>query len=362
MPSKPEKQFKIAVCDSGRDFRGGQRQSFNLATGLRNNSMDVQAFCPTDSPLMTKFREADINASAIAYNAIKLPIDARILARKLQNDSVDIFQASDSHSHNIGAFVKRFYSGIKLVVTIRTCFGKPNPFKKLLKYSDRSVDKFVAISSAVKNNLIEMGISEDSIEFIYSCYDSTYFNKTGRTESKALRIGSAGSLESGKGVGTVIDALSRLKEKIGSFKFMVAGEGPERNRFEQQARDCGLDDNVEFCGFVQDMAGFYRNLDLYILASQSEGLGSSLLEAGACGAVPISSKAGGTVDIIEDGINGRLISVVDADELADIIYELSKNPEMRSKFQKEFDKKLLQFDKKYMVEKYIKLYRKLLES
>jgi len=258
--------------------------------------------------------------------------------------------------------VKRFYPRIKLVVTIRTCFGKPNPFKMLLKYSNRSVDKFIAISSAVKSSLIKMGVNEDSIKIIHSCYDADIFNKTGRSESERLRIGSAGSLETGKGVGTVIDALSRLKQKIGNFKFLVAGEGPKRNRFEQQARECGLDDNVEFCGFVQDMAGFYRNLDLYVLASQSEGLGSSLLEAGACGAVTISSKVGGTVDIVEDGINGRLFRAGDAGELADIIYELSQNPDMKSKFQKEFDKKLLQFDKDCMVKKYIEIYQELLES
>lgn len=362
MHSKNDNIIKIALADTGREFRGGQRQSFNLAVGLKSEGLEVLALCSPGSPLIDRLKAEKIPVNPVEYNALKLPFSSHNLAKQLVREAVNIFQASDSHSHTIGAFIKRYCPGIKLVVTVRTCFGKSSPLKNMFKNSNNVVDRFVAISSAVKHNLLNMGIDRERINIIHSSYDNHLFNKRGRTKSDVLRIGTACSLETGKGVYTLLEALKLARELNFNFKLTIAGIGPERDSFEQVVQEYGLEDNVSFCGFVEDMPGFYRNLDIYVLASRSEGLGSSLVEAGACGAVLVSAASGGTADVIDDKISGRIFMPGDAVELSEIITELSQSADLRENLKKEFDKKLKQFDKDNMVRQYIKIYREILES
>ena len=113
----------------------------------------------------------------------------------------------------------------------------------------------------------------------------------GRKESDILRFGTACSLESGKGVYTILEALKLTKELIGEFKFYIAGTGPTRDTFEQLAYNYGLGNNVRFYGFVDDMPGFYRDLDVYVSGPRAPRVWDRhWSRAGACGAVLVSGN------------------------------------------------------------------------
>ena len=92
------------------------------------------------------------------------------------------------------------------------------------------------------------------------------------------------------------------------------------------------------------MAEFYRSLDLYILASRSEGLGSSLLEAGACGAALIGAKVGGVGEIIADGVDGLMFEHGNADALSELIVKVAKDGRLHEKITTGMEKKLILYD------------------
>jgi len=225
-----------------------------------------------------------------------------------------------------------------------------------------AVDRYIAISKAVTANLVDKGVKRDRIEIIPSSIDREYFTSAGRPEKPAFIIGAACSLESGKGVDLILKALARVRDKLDDFRFVVAGSGPQRSEFEQMAADLGLGDRVEFRGFVENMAEFYRGLDLYVLASRSEGLGSSLLEAGACGAALIGARVGGISEIIDDGADGFLFEYGDLNSLSELILKVAKDIETREKIAMGIKKKLMLFDINYKIKNYLTFYRNVLEG
>jgi len=353
-------RINVALIDLGKGFRGGQRQTLNLALALRLYRIPICVVCEPKGELIQRCKQDDIPTFNAHYNSISLGGTARRLKKHLHKEGVNIIHASDSHGHTLGSLIKMSDSEFKLIVTSRTCFGGSGYWSRKFKYGSADVSKFVAISKAVAKKLIEKGVSKKDIEIIYSSIDRDCFNTDDRTENDVFTIGTACSLEPGKGVDKILDAVSLMREKTRDFRLRIAGSGPDRDSYEQLVKKTGLMNIVEFTGFVDDIADFYKSLDVYILASESEGLGSSILEAGACGAVPIGTKSGGIVELIEDGVDGFLYEYENSGRLSEILLKLRDAKEIRKKMIKEFEKKLELFDIEYMVKKYIRLYNMLL--
>jgi glycosyltransferase involved in cell wall biosynthesis len=137
---------------------------------------------------------------------------------------------------------------------------------------------------------------------------------------------SAGRLVPEKGMNTVIDACARLSRPL-----VIAGDGPELPALQAQAAALGAD--VLFTGLLDraDMDDLYRQASVIVLASHSEGTPNVVLEAMAHGRPVVATSVGGVTDLIEDGVNGLLISVGDGDALVSALTRLAADPEMGSR-------------------------------
>lgn len=362
MLSEDNQKLTVALCDLGRGFRGGQRQTLNLARALMYNGHDVVVICDGRGELLERCENNGIEVIETRYNALSLFYESRKIARELKEIGAQIFNASDSHGHTLGLMIKKQIPHIGLVVTIRTGFSKSGFISRKLKYASANVDAYVAISRAAASVLKKKGVPENKIQIIYSSIDSDLFNPRGREESETFRIGTASSLEPDKGQALVLNALAKCRDKLGKFHYLAAGEGPERESLERRAEESGLKDNVELLGYVEDMPEFYRNLDLYILPSKSEGLGISLLEAGACGAVVAGSDIPGINEVIRNNIDGFLFEKDNVEELSRVMVRAFEDEALRNKIKKEFYNKLGEFDIKNICGQYINLYKKILKS
>lgn len=112
-----------------------------------------------------------------------------------------------------------------------------------------------------------------------------------------------------KGVDAVIRALPALPDT----RLVVAGDGPMRAGLESLARECGVAERVLLLGDVPHFAvhGYLRQCDAFILNSTYEGLPHVVLEAMAAGIPVIATDAGGTGEVVRDGITGSLVPVGD---------------------------------------------------
>jgi D-inositol-3-phosphate glycosyltransferase len=122
-------------------------------------------------------------------------------------------------------------------------------------------------------------------------------------------IMSAGRLIDGKGYDFLIEAAYRHIRRYHPIKLVIAGDGPQRVRYERQANALGIASHVRFCGHLakEMVARQLRATDVFALFSDYENYSNAALEAMASGIPVLASRVGGFPLQIQDGVNGYLI-------------------------------------------------------
>ncbi|MFN8607714.1 MAG: glycosyltransferase family 4 protein [Vulcanimicrobiota bacterium] len=147
----------------------------------------------------------------------------------------------------------------------------------------------------------------------------------------AIVMGMAGRLEPAKGHSDLLLAMSRLLPRNPRLHLVIMGTGHLRGQLERQAWELGLHGRVHFLGWVEDLISAMAALDLFVLSSHYEGLGVVLLEALALGRPVVSTRVGGTQDIIEDGVTGLFAPAHDPAGLAEAIQRLLDDPDLAAR-------------------------------
>jgi glycosyltransferase involved in cell wall biosynthesis len=142
---------------------------------------------------------------------------------------------------------------------------------------------------------------------------------------------SVGNLRKEKRHDTLIAAFSRIADAHPDWELRIVGEGAERARLEEQIRRLGLETRVRLTGTVQDVAAEYAFADLFAAASHYESFGIATAEALAAGLPAVGyADCPGINELIEDGVNGRLVSGSDrVSALASGLAELMDSAEKR---------------------------------
>ena len=127
----------------------------------------------------------------------------------------------------------------------------------------------------------------------------------------------AGRLHPEKGYEHLFEAVRLLKDRAGRpFVLLIAGRGPFLEPYQQRVSALGIADHVRFLGFRDDLPDLMVGSDLFVLPSVAESFGLVLAEALYLGLPVVASRVGGIPEIVDDGVDGRLVAPGDAFELA----------------------------------------------
>lgn len=129
-----------------------------------------------------------------------------------------------------------------------------------------------------------------------------------------------------KRVKDVVRVFARIRRAMAASLVMI-GDGPERVDAENEARELGVNEDVRFLGRLDSVASLLQASDLFVLPSQTESFGLAALEAMACGAPVVASRAGGLTEVIDDGINGILEPVGSVEAMGRRAVELLRDPQ-----------------------------------
>jgi len=326
----------LFVChvDTARTWRGGQAQILGLVRGLATRGHRNLVVAPP-GPLADRLRAESLAwHSLVARNDLDL-WSAWKLGRLLRRERPDIVHLHSGRAHAVGTWAARAAGRPPVVVSRRVDFDVSTPASRSLKYG-RGVDRFLCISEGVRAVLVRAGVPAERLRVVPSGIDverwaqlpeaGPWRRRLGVADGAPL-VGTIAALAPHKDLFNLLAAAERLAAVRPDARWVVFGEGELRARLEADRRARGLEQRVAFPGFTEDVGAALAALDVFVLSSYLEGLGTSVLDAQAAGVPVVATRVGGVPEMIVDGESGWLVPPRDPEALAAAVADALARPE-----------------------------------
>jgi len=241
------------------------------------------------------------------------------------------------HAHGLRAAwvasIARKTRRFTLICTSHNLVPQNSASRTGLGFIAGQVAGIVAVSPAVEESLINVGVPEDMIIVVPNGVDCDHFGAV--REDQALRdafrnemmiqprtfvVGCVARLSREKG----IDVLIRAAYDMPDVMFLVAGDGPERTTLQTLAHP-----NVRLLGRLDDVRPLLAGVDAFLAPSREEGQGIAVMEAMAAGLPIVASNAGGLGQMLTDGQHALLTQVADARAIVVALRRLQCTPDLR---------------------------------
>jgi glycosyltransferase involved in cell wall biosynthesis len=267
----------------------------------------------------------------------------RLLSRAVKSNGIQLLQ-THLPTTNLWGLVLQLTGVCRVVVTIHNNNFLHSPdgtalgtFIKLRAYRlmVRKCPAIVAVSDRVRESLIQtLNISQSLASRVVVVPNGVPIpSRVSGCEIEAEKVRfnvpqdaswllAAGRLTEAKNFSCLIEATGILKDDGLNFFVTIAGEGELRNDLERQVEELGLEGIVQLPGNVDNLPTLMQAADLLVMPSLWEGLPLVLLEAMASGLPVVGTRINGLQDIIQEGVEGLLCEVDDAQGLADSISRL----------------------------------------
>lgn len=230
----------------------------------------------------------------------------------------------------------------------------------------RQADAVVAISQAVADWLVnDMRVPQEKVHVVHYGIDLTPFvqAKPAAGKGPGPTVGTMGRLDPDKGHDVFLRAARVVAERYPDARFLIAGHDPTgyRPHLQQLIAELGLERQAKLVGFVADVPAFMAELDVFVLASRTEGFGQVLVEAMAAGRPVVASAIAPITEIVTHGVTGLLVPPEDPRSLAEAIVQLLENPNLRARLAAQARQEALsRFSADVMCRKMLRVYRHVL--
>ena len=174
--------------------------------------------------------------------------------------------------------------------------------------------------------IIYNGIDQESLTFLNGEEVRKYFSeKCGIDLRESFLIGSTGRLTYQKNYEFLISIFAKIKLKIPQSKFVIIGEGPDRENYTKLIKKNNLENEIFLVGELKNSHKFMKGFDLFTLSSRYEGVSISLVETLFAEIPMLVTKVGGNVDIVNNDPR-QLYELDNTEEYLEKIIYLKDNP------------------------------------
>lgn len=357
----------IIHVSTSTSWRGGEQQLAYLISGLRQTEITQEVLCTDGAPFAVYCEKQGIKNTVFKKQGTLNLKAARMLSHICRNAQNCIIHCHDSHAHNIAYFSAQFFKNPSpVVIHRRVDFPVSNFFISKAKYNHSSIARYICVSEAIRNILIPSLKNPEKTLVIYSGIDLSRFSniETKNTLRRDLGlpgdcilIGNVSALAPHKDYLTFIGTAEMLLKNNPHFHFIIIGEGPERNTIEKEIETRKLAGKISLTGFRTNIPELLKELDVLLLTSKTEGLGTSILDAFASGLPVVATKAGGIPEIVEHKVNGLLAETGDQLALANMVELLLTDDSLRESLVKNARIRVKKFDYKVTAEKILEVYQ-----
>ena len=321
------------------DTGGTERQFAVMAAALSHGSFRVETGClqrrGSFFDNLPDIQEFPLGGSFASWRAQRSRL---ALARHLRRRKIAIAHSFD------------FYTNLMLLPTARLA-GIPVLIGSMRQLGDRLSpaqtralawvlrwfpDRIVCNSRAAAARLLELGVSSQKPVVIPNALPDECFQTTAPAlprNPKTLRVGLVARMnEKVKNHPALLRATAVLLQEFPQMEVVLAGDGQLRPGLETMANDLGIAGHVRFLGERRDIPAVLASLDISVLASLSESLPNAILEAMAAGLPVVSTRVGGSPEVVRQGETGFLVDSGNDAQLVEALGTLLRDESLRKRF------------------------------
>lgn len=353
---------------------GAETSLLLLASNLNRNRFRSLALLPREGWLADQLRNAGV---PVFFAESKRVYDLRLLremSRLIDRERVDLIH-SQLPGQNFYSSIAGFLRARKTVVTYQGAseLTRLRGWKGNIRHAvvGKLADAVVAVSDDIGALLRRAHYPPAKVLRIYNAIDVEKLQVAGNGHLRhklnlpkgSRLVGTVANIRAPKGYEFLIRAARVVVDRIPEAHFVAVGDiDPVLSQpLFELVNQLGLQDRFHFLGFRSDIPEILNELDVFVLASTSEGLPLALLEALAAGRPSVATRCGGPEEVISDGVNGRLIPSKDPGSIAAAVIELLTNRQLALGFAQAGRAKVYsEFTLGKMVEQYEGLYERLL--
>ena len=319
------------------ELGGGPAHVRDLVAGLAGPEFQFAVAGPPGGPYEREF--AALGAPFVGVRADRLSVGVlRQVIRLIREREIQVV-----HSHGKGAgLYGRVAARLTGAVAIHTFHGihhrsYPRLYLTVERYLARHGYAVVHVSASQAREAVGLGLAPsgrsrllvngvDAARVRAAIARDPLSRPALGLDAGALVLGTVARFDPVKGLDVLVRAFAQVLARRPAAQLLLVGDGPEAPRLRELAAALGVAGRVVFAGAVPDAARGLPSLDLYVSASQREGLPLALLEAMACGLPVLATRVPGNVDVVEDGVTGVLVAPGDAAGLARAAVDLLEDP------------------------------------
>lgn len=246
--------------------------------------------------------------------------------------------------HRMSAFYTAFLYKKRKFKFVNTAHNTFYDNKLMTKFAYKNAN-IIACGKMVKKNLVEFfGIPDEQVTVIHNSMEP-YNGKLEiidilqqlKNEGYYL-VANVGRFAKQKGMEYFIDSYPLVKKETDKIKYVLVGDGEDKEKLKKKISELGIQDDVIFLGFRRDVQNVLSQIDLLVLSSLWEGLPLTPIEGFSVGKTVVATAVDGTVEIVENGKNGFLIPAKDAKAIAEKVVYLFKHPDKQKIMEEEATK------------------------
>lgn len=325
----------VLHSESSLGWGGQENRILNEMIGLRELGHHSLVVCRPGARLAERAREAGFQAFEVPMrNALDLAavLHLRSLMRRTGTHIVNTHSGRDTQLAGMAA--RSLLARRPRVVRTRHL---AMPITSRFTYSILP-DHVVTVSDFVAGYLVQTGVPASHITTVPTGIDleryqpdpagSTLRSELGLAADTPL-VGTVAILRRKKGHAELLEEVPGILARHPQAHFVFAGDGPQKESLERRIAELGLGEQVHLLGLRRDVVNVLQALDLFVLPTHQEALGTAFIEAAAMGVPAVATVVDGVPEAVVDGRTGLLVPPADGAALRSAISDLLAAPERR---------------------------------
>lgn len=362
--------MKILHLSSEKTWRGGEQQIAYLIEELSRQGVKNIVACRKDSAFENYCKENEIRHFSLPFSNSFDFRTAAGLKDICKHESPALMHLHSSKSHGAAVLSGWIGNRTPMVLSRRVDFPLKKNWLSQKKYNYHGIRKIVCVSDAIKEIVQEDIIDTQKAVTVYSGIDlnrftklsGDFFRRTFNIPENYYLIGNTSALAPHKDYFTFVKTVEELEKTNFPAFYFIIGTGPLEQEIKTYVEEKGLNKKIIFTGFLNNIPEILPELDLFLMTSETEGLGTSLLDAFACKVPVVATSAGGIPEIVIHEETGLIAAVKDHITLSHNVKRILNSPALKSKLAKNAYQLVQKFDKKVTAHQTLEIYKKILHE